>query len=145
MMKIIPALLAVVLIFSPAFAAWEDNFQNLYQEKGIDEAVIDALAEGANPDQIIKAALPLAGLTQEVLIKALFCALPHPDAIREAARANAISDAKVDEGYQLALSACARQMEENLNSAVILEPHFPEMAPTNRARSTNYGSTWKFE
>lgn len=137
--------LAVLLLFSPAFAAWNDTFQTLYQEKGIDEAVINALAEGANPDQIIKTALPLEGLTHELLLKALFCALAHPDSIREAARENSISDAKVDEGYQLALSACARRMEENLNSAVILEPHFPEMAPTDRTRGTNYGSPWKFE
>ncbi|HBI14603.1 MAG TPA: hypothetical protein DDY20_03665 [Desulfobulbaceae bacterium] len=145
MLKILTAFLVLNFIYSPAFAAWEDDFQNLYREKGIDEAVLSALADGANPDQIIRVALPLAGLTQEMLIKALFCALPQPDDIREAARANAISNAKVDEGYQLALSECARQMEENLNSAVILEPHFPSVAPSDSTRTTNYGSPWKFE
>lgn len=137
--------IAVFILFSPAFGAWKDTFQALYQEKSIDEAVRNALAEGANPDQIIKVALPLEGLTHETLIKALFCALAHPDAIREAARGNTITDEKVDEGYQLALSACSRQMAENLNSAVILDPHFPEMAPSDRSRPTNYGSPWKFE
>lgn len=145
MLKIAAALIAVFFVISVAYAAWEDNFQNLYQEKGIDEAVVHALAEGANPDQIIKAGLPLKGLTQEVLIKALFCALAQPDAIREAAQANGIGDTKIDEGYQLALATCARQMEENLNAAIIQTPQFPELAPSNRIRRTVYGSPWKFE
>lgn len=145
MLKLIVALFALLFSLSPALAAWEDTFPNLYREKGIDEAVIRALAEGANPDQIIKVALPLENLTQEALIKALFCALAQPEAIRDAAKSNSITDTKVDEGYQLALASCARQMEENLNATIIQAPQFPELAPSNRIRRTVYGSPWQFE
>ena len=144
MRSIIISFLAIVFSFSVALAAWEKNFATLYQEKGIDEAVITALAEGANPDQIIKIALPLEGLKQGVLIKALYCALAQPEAIREAAMANAISEPTIDEGYQLALSECARRMEENLNSALIPTPQNSEQAPTNRVRKPVSGSPWKF-
>ena len=114
-------------------------------DQGIDEAVKFALNDGANPDQIIKKARPLEGVTEENLIKALFCALAQPDYIRDAAKINKISDEKVDAGYQLALAECARQMEENLNSVVTPTPQFPELSPSKRIRRTVYASPWTFE
>ena len=142
---IIVSFLLIVFGFSSAQAAWEENFATLFQEKGIDEAVISALAEGANPDQIIKIALPLTGMAPEALVKALFCALAQPEAIREAAKANAISEPAIDEGYQLALAGCARQMEENLNSALVPDAQNSDQAPTNPVRKPAYGSPWKFD
>ena len=52
---------------------WSENFTVIYLDKGIDEAVIMALSEGANPYQIINIALPLEGVEDVILLKALYC------------------------------------------------------------------------
>lgn len=124
---------------------WSENFSFVYLDKGIDEAVIMALSEGANPYQIINTALPLEGVEDVILLKALFCALAQPDAIRDAAKLNSISDATVDNGYQLALTECRRQMEENLNAALQQQPQFRENSSSKRNQRTVYGSPWNFK
>ncbi len=127
-------------------AVWSENFASIYYEKGIDIAVVLAFEEGATPQQVIKIALPLKDLEREELLKALFCALAQPDTIREAAFANNITEKKVSEGYQLALSECSRQMEENLNAALDSSGRFPGSTSSSSAsRNTNYASPWKFE
>lgn len=136
----------IILLTSEAFAGWQDTFTRTYAEKGIDQAVVNALSAGANPYQIIKVALPLDGLRKDHLIKALFCALAQPDTIQEAAAANGIEQPKVDEGYDLALQECARLMDEHLNSALDSSQHFPGNTSSSReSQSTNYASPWKFE
>jgi len=135
----------IMLTAHVVLANWPENFQSIYADKGIDEAVKYSLSNGGNPDQIIKIAQPIDGLPEENLIKALFCALAQPDYIREAAEINKISDQTVDEGYQLALAECAREMEENLNAVVNPTPQFPELSPSKRIRRTVYPSPWSFE
>lgn len=135
----------ILLTSSPALADWAKYFSQVYYEKGIDDAVVMALSEGASPYQIIKEGLPIKDLKKEILLKALFCALAQPETIHEAAKENSIGDDTVDKGFQLALIECKRQMEENLNSTIIQSSRFPELAPSKRTRRTVYGSPWKFE
>jgi len=136
----------LIMLCSTAMAVWSENFASIYYEKGIDAAVVSALEDGAAPKQIVKIALPLKDLKREVLMKALFCALAQPDTIREAAFANNIKEKKVNEGYQLALSECSRQMEENLNAALDSSNRFPgSTSSSNETRNTNYASPWKFK
>ena len=143
--KILFFITFLMMTTTVVLANWSENFHTIYADKGINEAVKNALSEGANLDQIIKAALPIKSLKEENLIKALFCALAQPDYIREAAKVNQITDNKVDAGYQLALAECAREMEENLNAIVNPTPQFPELSPSKRIRRGVYASPWTFE
>lgn len=138
-------LLLLLFVSSIAYGGWQQDFRNIYTQNGIDDAVVNALAMGANPDQIIKEALPISSLKQERLIKALFCALAQPETIRNSALKNGIKELKVNEGYKLALEECSQQMEENLNAALDSSQQFPGNSSSDQARSTNYASPWKFQ
>ena len=117
--KLIIPLLFFVFASSFAIAtSWHEKFVSNYEEKGIDLAVEIALREGANPDQIIKKALPIEGLERAVLVKALFCSGAQPVKVEQAAIANAINETTIHDGYQLALTECRRQIEENFNYIV---------------------------
>jgi hypothetical protein len=131
----------LLLFHTTVMAAWQDDFATIYAEKGIDAAVVAALAEGASPEQIIATALPLAGLKKELLLKALFCATAQPNAIQDGAAANGISESTVLEGYQLALDKCSRQMDEKLNSALDTTQQYRGNTSSSRqSRKTNYAS-----
>lgn len=136
----------LLLTYSIALAAWQDDFDSIFTEEGIDAAVIAALAEGASPEQITKKALPLAGLKKEKLFKALFCALAQPDAIQDAATANDVNESIVQEGYQLALTECSRQMDENLNTALDTSQKYQgNTSSSKQSRRTNYASPAAFK
>lgn len=112
------ALLLLLVCITVAMADdWSQAFRDTFYAKGIDEAVVNALSEGATPDQLIKTALPLKDLKHEELIKALYCALVPPAYIQDAAVANGISNEIVQQGYELALAQCAEEMEEKANAA----------------------------
>lgn len=130
---------------SPALAGWIADFSSTYTEHGIDRAIIRALEEGAAPEQIVETALPLPDLHEANLVKALFCALAQPDTVKNAAATHGISEKTINDGYQLALAECARQMAENLNSALDSSSRFPGSTySSGEARGTNYASPWKF-
>ena len=57
-----------------AFAEWIVDFRDIYLEQGIDQAVIEALKQGAKPDEIMKNGLELDGINPQNLIKAMYCA-----------------------------------------------------------------------
>lgn len=111
----------VVLVFSASIASassWHERFVANYAELGIDLAVQTALEEGATPHMIVKNALPIEDLEEEVLVKALFCAGAEPNEIKKAALDNNIQEDLLNEGFRLAITECRRIMEENLNFIV---------------------------
>lgn len=138
-------IIILLLTGSPAMGDWADDFHINFREKGIDQAVVAALAEGQSPDIIIKTALPLENLVRTELVKALFCGLALPGSIYDAAEINGISDSTVSKGYELALGECAKEMEENLNAAVSPTIPSPDQSPSKRVRGPVYSSPWKFE
>lgn len=131
---------------SAALAGWTDEFATIYENNGIDQAVATAVAEGAEPNQIVKTALPLVGMTKEYLVKALFCAIALPDTVKNAAITNGITEETVTDGYKLALDECSRQMQENLSAALDSSNRFPgNKSSSSQTGSTNYASPWKFK
>lgn len=135
--KILSTTLVLFIIassFSIALAlSWHERFVSNYEDQGIDLAVETALSEGASPNQIIKKALPIEGLEKGILVKALFCSGAKPEKVKSAAAANNIDETIVNDGYQLALTECGRQMEENFNI----------IPPGSSARALS--SPWKFK
>lgn len=142
MKKIFLSLTMLFATFSVASADWSSVFNDIYADKGLDEAVVYALSEGYSPDQIIQTALPIKSLQHDELIKALFCALAPLDAVYEAAKANNIADEKVTQGYDLALAECPNAMEEKAAAAT---QQNPTMAPAQSNNSTNFASPSTFQ
>lgn len=145
-MKAVFLFLSILLLAcATAMADWTDMFFENYTEKGIDHAVKSALSEGFSPDRIVRTAMPIKDLERDRLIKAPFCGLALPGSIYEAADANGIPEGTVDQGYQLALAECAREMEQNLNAAMSPNDQPPGLAPADQGRGSSYASPWKFE
>lgn len=141
-MKIHAVAMLLLLIWSTMSLAadWSQSFRDTYYAKGIDEAVVNALSEGIAPDQLMKTALPLEDLKPEVLVKALYCALVPPAYIYDAAKVNGISEEIVQQGYELALAQCAKEMEEKESAAPTIVPG----NATNPEGRTSTASPWNF-
>jgi len=112
--KIFLSLLFLLAASTTILADGQGTFRETYAANGLDEAVITALSKGYSADQIIKFALPIEEITEENLVKSLFCALVPLDTIHKAAMTNKIPEKKVTAGYELALEECPDALEEKI-------------------------------
>lgn len=102
-------ILAMVLVLSMvtlAFAEWLTDFRDIYQQEGIDPAVVEALKQGAQPVQIMENGLLLEGLNPQNLVKAMYCAGIRGDDIRAAAQQFGVTDLIVVAGYNKSVEEC---------------------------------------
>lgn len=106
MKKLLLSVLLVVATAVVALAEWQVTFEESYANKGIDQAVIDALREGADPDSIVERGLVLEGLNPQNLVMALYCAGVKGKEIREAAANHDISEMIVTAGYKKSIVEC---------------------------------------
>ena len=83
------------------------DFKDTYSNKGIDQAVIDALKDGADPDSIVVSGLDLEGLNPQNLVMALYCAGVKGQDIRDAAANHDISELIVTAGYKKSVVECS--------------------------------------
>lgn len=106
MKKIILGTLLALLFYSVSFAEWQVDFEENYNKKGIDQAVIEALKEGAYPDSIVETGLGLEGLNPQNLVMALYCAGANGQDIRDAAANHDISELVLTAGYKKSIEEC---------------------------------------
>ena len=107
MKKILLAVSMMALFCTPVFAEWQVDFEDTYTNKGIDQAVIDALKEGVDPDSIVVRGLDLEGLNPQNLVMALYCAGVKGQDIRDAAENHDISEMIVTAGYKKSVVECS--------------------------------------
>ena len=107
MKKILFTVTLVSLFCTAAFAEWQVDFKDTYFDKGIDQAVIDALKDGAEPDSIVIKGLDLEGLNPQNLVMALYCAGVKGQDIRDAAANHNISELIVTAGYKKSIVECS--------------------------------------
>ncbi len=107
MKKLISSTILLMFFATSAFAAWQVKFADTYTKKGIDQAVIEALKEGAKPDDIVDKGLGLEGLNPQNLVMALYCAGVKGQDVRQAAASHDISELIVVAGYKKSLEECA--------------------------------------
>lgn len=106
MRKVIAVVFILLFSAAAAQAEWQVDFEDTYFSKGIDQAVIDALKDGAQPDSIVEIGLSLEGLNPQNLIMALYCAGAGSQDIRDAAASHAISEMIVTAGYKKSVVEC---------------------------------------
>ena len=106
MKKIAFSIILVILFATIAYAKWEVEFEDTYIDKGIDQAVVEALKAGALPEGIVQLGLDLEGLNPQNLIMALYCAGVKGDEIRDAAFKYDISEQIVSAGYKKSTVEC---------------------------------------
>lgn len=103
----------VLLFATVAFAEWKVEFKDKYKKEGIDQAVVDAMKEGALPVEIVENGLQLEGLNPQNLIKALYCAGANGQDITEAAQKYKITEIIVAAGYKKAVEECGKQIADS--------------------------------
>lgn len=96
----------ILFSFSLAFAEWLIDFRDIYVKEGIDPAVVEALKQGAGPDQIMGNGLQLEGLNPQNLVKAMYCAGIRGDDIRAAGNQYGVTDLIIVAGYKKSVEEC---------------------------------------
>jgi len=105
--------LMVLLFATVAFAEWKVDFKEKYTKEGIDQAVVDAMKEGALPVEIVETGLQLEGLNPQNLVKALYCAGANGQDITGAAQKYNITEIIVAAGYKKAIEECGKQVADS--------------------------------
>lgn len=106
MKRLLISLCIVVVVTGVSYAEWQVDFEDSYFNNGIDQAVIDALKEGATPDSIVERGLILEGLNPQNLVMALYCAGAKGNDIKGAAEKHEISEMVVTAGYKKSVVEC---------------------------------------
>ncbi len=108
-MKIISIVTFIcVLLATTAYASWQDDFPTTYQDKGIEQAVEDALAEGGSLEAIFAEAQKITGVDIQALIVALHCAGVNTNDIKNAATAAGIPSSQVAAAQKQGRDTCPR-------------------------------------
>jgi len=101
------AMAMVLGLATLGYAEWLTDFRDIYQKEGIDPAVVEALKQGAQPDQIMENGLLIEELNPQNLVKAMYCAGIRGDDIRAAAQQYGITDLIVVAGYNKSVEECS--------------------------------------
>jgi hypothetical protein len=100
----------MALIASYAAAGWLEDFKNVFIDAGIDEAVVEALKQGAVPDDIMENGLQFEALNPQNLVKAMYCGGIRGDDIRAAGQKYDVSDIIIVAGYKKSVEECGDQV-----------------------------------
>ena len=107
--------LLIICAASTASAEWTEDFTKLYLDNNIDDAVEEALKQGATPEAIIELAGQIEGLTPSELIKALYCAGISPSLIAELSSQFNIPEAELVAGYKRSVRECGPALSRTFN------------------------------
>ena len=91
MKKIMSVLEVSVLFCNVAFAANTARFENTLNTQGLDQAVVEAMAEGTSLDVIMTQALAIEGMNPQAVIIALLTAGADVGAVATVAANNGVS------------------------------------------------------
>ncbi len=105
--------LMVLVVATAAWAEWKVDFKEKYAKEGIDQAVVDAMKEGALPVEIVESGLQLEGLNPQNLVKALYCAGANGQDVTSAAQQYNINEIIIAAGYKKAVEECGDQVADS--------------------------------
>ena len=100
----------MALIATYATAGWLEDFKNVFIDSGIDEAVVEALKQGAVPDDIMETGLQFEELNPQNLVKAMYCGGIRGDDIRASGQKYDVSDIIIVAGYKKSVEECGDQV-----------------------------------
>lgn len=100
----------ILMTSTLAFAEWFVDFEDTFRQKGIDDAVEQAMEEGVGPNPIVETGVRFEGLNPTNLIKALYCAGAPGQDVKAAARQYGISDLLIAAGYKKSVAECSEKL-----------------------------------
>ena len=102
-----------ILLVSPAFADWIEDFNVNLDTQGIEVAVAKALEEGKTPAEIVDRAIQVAGLNPQNVLKALYCEGAAGDDVKSAADGAGISDLILLAAFDKSVAECGDQVADS--------------------------------
>lgn len=95
-----------ILLVSPVFADWIEDFSVNLDTQGIEVAVAKALEEGKTPTEIVDRATQIEGLNPQNVLKALYCEGAAGDDIKIAADTAGISELILLAAFDKSVAEC---------------------------------------
>jgi hypothetical protein len=131
-------LLTLLLVYAISVQAGIfENFYDTYTKKGMDQAVEQALKDGKSPDDIVKIAITLKGISYTSLIRALYCAGAKGEDIRAAAEKYNIPEKTVVVGYKQNIDECYKNSADS-------QRYNQSFSEPSGSRNGTYASPSKF-
>ena len=125
-----------ILLATPAFADWIEDFNVNLDTQGIEVAVAKALEEGKTPTEIVDRATQIEGLNPQNVLKALYCEGAAGDDIKIAADSAGISDLILLAAFDKSVVECGDQVADSQAYTPVAQgPRFAGI-PAPAARST---------
>jgi hypothetical protein len=133
MIKTTTAAISIVLLTATfALADWWDDFKNFFLDVGIDQAVVEVLKVGVQPNDIMGEGLKFEGLNPQNLVKAMYCGGIRGNDIRAAAQTHDVSDLIVVAGYKKSVEECGdKVVDTQAYTPVATTVSFAGQATTN--------------
>jgi len=114
MKKVITGIvISSMLMIGTAFADWKSDFDKVYVDVGIDDAVELAMKEGTSPLHIMMRGVQKKDLNHANLVKALYCAGALGADIQDAAKIMKVSEQMVTAGYKKSIVECEDAMADS--------------------------------
>ena len=102
-----------ILLVSPAFADWIEDFSVNLDTQGIEVAVAKALEEGKTPTEIVDRATQIDGLNPQNVLKALYCEGAAGDDIKIAADTAGISELILLAAFDKSVAECGNAVADS--------------------------------
>lgn len=107
------SVLLSILIASPAFADWIEDFSVNNESQGIEFAVAEALKAGMDPTSIVDEGLKLAGVNPQHILKALYCEGVRGNDVKAAADHAGISDIILVAAFEKSIAECGDALADS--------------------------------
>ncbi len=141
---VISAFLSILLV-SPAFADWVEDFDVNLQTQGIEVAVAKALEEGKTPTEIVDRATQIEGLNPQNVLKALYCEGASGDDIKMAADTAGISELILLAAFDKSVAECGDQVADSQAYTPVAQgPRFAGMPSPATPATTRAASVARF-
>lgn len=139
------ALFLCLALSSIAHADWISDFIAIFNDKGIDQAVVQVLKEGTPPDAIINEGLKIEKLNPQNLLRALYCAGVKGDDIKAAADEAGISEILIVAAYEKSVAECGdKVVDTQAYTPVVTAPTFAGMPAPGVPSGSSYASSSSF-
>jgi len=137
MKRILGALLIVGLASSIAWADWLADFNDIYKNRNIDEAVEYALEEGITPEVIVEKSMLFPDINPQNIVKALYCAGVGGKDVFEAAEKSDISEMIVTAGFKKSIEECGDRVVDTqpYTPITVAQPSFPASSNSQQSPS----------
>ena len=123
-------LLCFVLLFiapTMALAAWTDDFLQIRERDGLDNAVEDALHNGISPQEILIFVENNKNINEDMTLRALYCSGSDPNQVSRAAAEIGVKKKRIEKVLKKSVAECGTELaiDHRIDSKIFASPANP--------------------